>query len=58
MIDKICEGVTSPEEMVKEMHGRIINRHGRETIIAIVLLENIQKYAIVLLGNIQKYAIV
>lgn len=34
VIDKICEGVTSPEELVKEVHGRIINRHGRETIIA------------------------
>ena len=27
-------GVTSPEELVKEVHGRIINRHGKETIIA------------------------
>ena len=34
VIDKICEGVTSPEELVKEVPGRIINRHGRETIIA------------------------
>lgn len=34
VIDKICEGVTSPEELVKEVHGRIINRHGKETIIA------------------------
>ena len=34
VIDKICEGVTSPEELVKEVHWRIINRHGRETIIA------------------------
>lgn len=34
VIDKICEGVTSPEELVKEVHGRIINRHGMETIIA------------------------
>ena len=34
VIDKICEGVTSPEELVKEIHGRIINRHGKETIIA------------------------
>ena len=34
VIDKICEGVTSPEELVKEIHGRIINKHGRETIIA------------------------
>lgn len=34
VIDKICEGVTSPEELVKEIHGRIINRHGKEIIIA------------------------
>ena len=34
VIDKIYEGVTSPEELVKEVHGRIINRHGKETIIA------------------------
>ena len=34
VIDNICEGVTSPEELVKEVHGRIINRHGKETIIA------------------------
>ena len=34
VIDKICEGVTSPEELVKEIHGRIINKHGKETIIA------------------------
>lgn len=34
VIDRICGGVTSPEELVKEVHGRIINRHGRETIIA------------------------
>lgn len=34
VIDKICEGVTSPKELVKEIHGRIINRHGKEIIIA------------------------
>ena len=34
VIDKRCEGVTSPEELVKEIHGRIINRHGKEIIIA------------------------
>lgn len=34
VIDKICEGVTSPEELVKEVHGRIINRHGKEIIIS------------------------
>ena len=34
VIDKICEGVTSPEELVKEIHRRIINKHGKATIIA------------------------
>lgn len=34
VIDKLCSGVTSPEELVREVHGRIINRHGRETITA------------------------
>ena len=34
VIDKICEGVTDSEELVKEVHGRIINRHGKDTIIA------------------------
>lgn len=34
VIDKICEGVTSPDELVKEVHGRIINRHGKDTIVA------------------------
>ncbi|MGP1462222.1 IS110 family transposase [Tannerella sp.] len=33
-IDRICEGVTDPKALVEEVHGRIINRHGRETIIA------------------------
>ena len=34
VIDRICEGVTDPKALVEEVHGRIINRHGRETIIA------------------------
>lgn len=34
VIDKICEGVTSPEELVKEVYGHIIKRHSRETIVA------------------------
>lgn len=34
VIDKICEGVTDPMVLVKEIHGSIINRHGKNTIIA------------------------
>lgn len=34
VIDKICEGVTDPKALVEEVHGRIINRHGKETILA------------------------
>ena len=34
VIDRICEGVTDSKALVEEVHGRIINRHGRETIIA------------------------
>ena len=34
VIDKICEGVTDPKMLVEEVHGRIINRHGKETILA------------------------
>ena len=34
VVDKLCEGVTDPEELIKEIHGRIINKHGRETILA------------------------
>ena len=34
VIDKICEGVTDPKALVEEVHGRIINRHGKDTFIA------------------------
>ena len=34
VVERICEGVTDPEELVKEVHGRIINSHGRDTILA------------------------
>lgn len=34
VIDKICDGVTDPKILVQEIHGRIINRHGKETIMA------------------------
>jgi len=30
----ISEGITDPKVLVEEIHGRIINRHGRNTIIA------------------------
>lgn len=34
VVRKISEGVTDPEELIEEIHGRIINHHGRETILA------------------------
>ncbi|MGI6098113.1 MAG: IS110 family transposase [Dethiobacteria bacterium] len=34
VVARIAEGVTSPEELLREIHGRIIKRHGRETILA------------------------
>lgn len=34
VIDKICDGVTDPKILVQEIHRRIINRHGKETIMA------------------------
>ncbi len=34
VVRKLCEGVTAPEELIKEIHSRITNRHGRETILA------------------------
>ena len=34
VIDKICDGVTDPKILVQEIHGRIINRHCKETIMA------------------------
>ena len=34
VVDKLCEGITDPEELVKGVHGRIVNKHGRETILA------------------------
>ena len=36
VIDKICEGVTDPKALVEEVHRRIINRHGKDTIIALL----------------------
>ncbi len=34
VVRRLCEGVTDPEELIKEVHGRIINKHTRETILA------------------------
>lgn len=34
VVRKLCEGVTAPEELIAHIHGRIVKRHGRETIIA------------------------
>lgn len=34
VVARISEGITDPKVLVEEIHGRIINRHGRKTIIA------------------------
>ena len=34
VVRKISEGVTDPEILIEEIHGRIIKPHGRETILA------------------------
>lgn len=34
VVRKISEGVTAPEVLIEEIHGRIIKHHGRETILA------------------------
>ena len=34
VVARISEGITAPKVLVEEIHGRIINRHGRKTIIA------------------------
>lgn len=34
VVRKISEGVTDPEPLIGEIHGRIIKHHGRETILA------------------------
>ena len=33
VVRRLSEGVTDPQELIKEIHGRIINKHGRETIL-------------------------
>lgn len=34
VVRRISEGVTDPCELIREVHGRIINHHGRNTILA------------------------
>lgn len=34
VVKKISEGVTDPNKLIEEVHGRIIKHHGRETILA------------------------
>ena len=34
VVDMLCEGITDAEELIKKVHGRIVNKHGRETILA------------------------
>ena len=34
VVDELCKGVAAPEELIKKIHGRIVNKHGRETILA------------------------
>ena len=34
VVDELCKGVTDPEKLIKKVHGRIVNKHGRETILA------------------------
>ena len=34
VVSDLCDGVTDPEALITRIHGRIINKHGRETILA------------------------
>ncbi len=34
VVKKITEGETSPDELIKEIHGRTINKHSREVVLA------------------------
>ena len=34
VVDALCSGITDPEELIRKVHGRIVNKHGRETILA------------------------
>ena len=34
VVRMLCEGISAPEKLIGEIHGRIVNKHGRETILA------------------------
>lgn len=34
VVRRLSDGVTDPQELINEIHGRILNHHGRETILA------------------------
>lgn len=34
VVDALCNGETDPKKLIEHIHGRIINKHGRETILA------------------------
>ena len=34
VVDMLCDGITEPGELVRKVHGRIVNKHGREVILA------------------------
>ena len=34
VVDMLCEGITDAEELIRKVHGRIVNKHGREIILA------------------------
>ena len=34
VVDMLCDGITEPEELVRKVHGRIVNKHGREVVLA------------------------
>ena len=36
VVDELCKGVTDPEELIRKVHGRIVNKHGREVILALL----------------------
>ena len=34
VVDMLCRGETDPEILIQKVHGRIVNKHGRETILS------------------------
>ena len=34
VVDMLCEGITDPEVLISKVHGRIVNKHSREIILA------------------------